>query len=72
MAFIASGLLHYFPTWGASLRTGKTYYGELTYFFLQPFAVTLEDFVIYLGKKAGVKKSCKSSQFRGSKHNELP
>lgn len=32
---------------------------QLAFFLLQPFAITFEDLVIYLGKRAGVKASCK-------------
>jgi hypothetical protein len=32
---------------------------QAAFFLLQPFAITFEDLVIHLGKKAGVKASCK-------------
>ena len=32
---------------------------QLAFFLLQPFAITFEDLVIHLGKRAGVKASCK-------------
>jgi hypothetical protein len=32
---------------------------QVAFFMLQPVAITVEDFVIYLGKRAGVKESRK-------------
>jgi len=33
---------------------------QLTFFLLQPFAITFEDLVIHLGKRAGIKASWKT------------
>jgi hypothetical protein len=32
---------------------------QIAFFMLQPVAITVEDFVVYLGKKAGLKESSK-------------
>jgi hypothetical protein len=34
---------------------------QVAFFMLQPVAITVEDFVVYLGKKAGIKESRKFS-----------
>ena len=34
---------------------------QAAFFMLQPVAITVEDFVVYLGKKAGIKESRKVS-----------
>jgi hypothetical protein len=59
LGFTASALIHHFPSMihSTGLRDGSG--GQLAFYLLQPFAITFEDLVIYLGKKAGVKKSCK-------------
>lgn len=47
---------------------------QLAFFMLQPVAITLEDFAVYLGKKAGLKESSKIYlifQRRTSKHSDL-
>ena len=58
LAFAASAFLHHFP----SLIHGTGDRNQLVYFLIQPLAITFEDFVIYLGKRTGVKNSCESQQ----------
>jgi len=55
LAFIASALLHHYPL----LRSGAGNYSTLTYFLIQPLAITCEDLAIHLSTKAGIRSSCK-------------
>ncbi|KAL5325817.1 hypothetical protein ACEPPN_006950 [Leptodophora sp. 'Broadleaf-Isolate-01'] len=57
LAFIASGLLHHLGALNLPSSSTKNNWNQLAYFFMQPIAITVEDIVIYLGKKAGIKKS---------------
>jgi hypothetical protein len=58
LAFAASAFLHYFPDLIQGRGGSDDCLKQLAYFLVQPLAITAEDFVVYLGKKAGVKESC--------------
>ncbi|KAH6717988.1 membrane bound O-acyl transferase family-domain-containing protein [Leptodontidium sp. MPI-SDFR-AT-0119] len=60
LAFIASGLLHHLGALNLPSSSTKNNWNQLAYFFMQPIAITVEDIVIHLGKKAGIKKSWKT------------
>ncbi|KAK0113662.1 hypothetical protein ONS96_014518 [Cadophora gregata f. sp. sojae] len=59
LAFIASGLLHHLGALNLPSSTRENNWNQLVYFFMQPFAITVEDIVIHFGKKAGIQRSCK-------------
>lgn len=61
LAFAASAFLHHFPALMHGTGGEKVNQNQLVYFLIQPLAITAEDVVIYLGKKAGIKQSCESS-----------
>lgn len=58
LAFAASAFLHHFPSLIHGTGGSDGSQNQLVYFLIQPLAITFEDLVIYLGKRAGVKKSC--------------
>lgn len=55
--FLISAFIHHIGSLNAAYHPSVKY--QFMFFMFQPIAITLEDFAIYLGKKAGVKKSCK-------------
>ena len=64
LAFTASAFLHHFPSFIHGIGRDADSQDQLIYFLIQPLAITFEDFIIYLGRKAGVKESCKSLKTR--------
>lgn len=60
LAFIASACLHHLGAWNSPDSSGANNWRQATFFLIQPIAISFEDFVIYLGKKAGIKKSWKT------------
>jgi len=60
LAFAASAFLHHFPALIHGTGGDDSARDQLVYFLIQPLAITFEDFVIYLGKRAGVKRSWKT------------
>lgn len=58
LAFIASALIHHLGVLNVTSSTPQNDMNSLIFFLIQPLAITLEDFAVYLGKKAGVKSSC--------------
>jgi hypothetical protein len=59
LAFIATTLLHHSGAMNITSSSSENNLNQVAFFMLQPVAITFEDFVIYLGKKAGVKESRK-------------
>jgi hypothetical protein len=59
LAFIATTLLHHIGAMNLITSTSENNLNQVAFFMLQPVAITAEDFVIYLSKKAGLKKTCK-------------
>ncbi|RDL35145.1 uncharacterized protein BP5553_07076 [Venustampulla echinocandica] len=60
LAFIASGLLHTLGAMNATTSSHENNMLQLTFFLVQPVAITIEDFAVYLGEKWGAKKSWKT------------
>lgn len=59
LAFIASASLHHLGAWNIPDSSAANNWRQATFFLIQPIAISFEDFVIYLGKRTGIKKSCK-------------
>jgi hypothetical protein len=59
MAFITTTLIHHLGALNVTTSSSKNNLNQVAFFMLQPVAITVEDFVVYLGKKAGLKESCK-------------
>lgn len=59
MAFIATTFLHHVGAINVTTSSHENDMNQVIYFMLQPVAITVEDFVIYLGRKAGLKESSK-------------
>lgn len=57
---MVSSWLHILGAWNLPTSSNYNNISLLAFFMLQPVAITFEDFIIYLGKRAGAKKSCKS------------
>lgn len=55
--FLISALIHHIGSLNIAYTPSIKY--QFIFFMSQPIAITIEDFAIYLGKKAGVKESCK-------------
>jgi hypothetical protein len=55
-AFLVSALVHHVGALNIPYSPSAKY--QIYFFMLQPVAITIEDFAIYLGKKAGLKESC--------------
>lgn len=64
LAFIASALIHHLGVLNVTSSTPQNDMNSLIFFLIQPLAITLEDFAVYLGKKAGVKSSWKTKILR--------
>ncbi|KAL2069917.1 hypothetical protein VTL71DRAFT_14596 [Oculimacula yallundae] len=59
--FFTSAFLHLIGAWNLPPCTRHAIVDQQFFFFLQPIAITFEDFVIYIGKRAGIKKSWKTN-----------
>ncbi|KAE9371052.1 hypothetical protein N431DRAFT_425742 [Stipitochalara longipes BDJ] len=57
LAFITTTLIHHSGAMNLPSSSSANNLNQAAFFMLQPVAITFEDFVIYLGKKAGVKES---------------
>jgi hypothetical protein len=55
--FLISALIHHIGSLNTPYNPSVKY--QFIFFMSQPIAITIEDFAIYLGKKAGIKESCK-------------
>ena len=60
MAFITTSLIHHLGAMNLPDNSSVVNLNQLAFFMLQPVAITVEDLVVYLGKKAGVKESSKN------------
>ncbi|KEF56429.1 uncharacterized protein A1O9_08010 [Exophiala aquamarina CBS 119918] len=56
--FLISALIHHIGSLNIAYTPSVKY--QFVFFMSQPIAITIEDFAIYLGKKAGVKESWKT------------
>jgi hypothetical protein len=56
-AFFVSAVIHHIGALNCPYSTLAWY--QFYFFMIQPVAITVEDFAIYLGKKAGLKETCK-------------
>ena len=59
MAFITTSLIHHLGAMNLPDNSSIVNLYQLAFFMLQPVAITVEDLVVYLGKKAGLKESSK-------------
>jgi hypothetical protein len=59
MAFITTSLIHHLGAMNLPDNSSVVNLYQLAFFMLQPVAITVEDLVVYLGKKAGLKESSK-------------
>jgi type II secretory pathway component PulL len=59
MAFITTTFIHHLGALNLPTSSSKNNLNQVAFFMLQPVAITVEDFVVYLGEKAGLKESCK-------------
>ncbi|PMD36334.1 hypothetical protein L207DRAFT_516028 [Hyaloscypha variabilis F] len=57
LTFIATTLVHHSGAMNITSTSSENNLNQVAFFMLQPVAITFEDFVIYLGKKAEVKES---------------
>jgi Membrane bound O-acyl transferase family len=57
-AFLVSALIHHIGSLNIPYTPAVQY--QFLFFMMQPVAITIEDFAIYLGRKAGLKESCKN------------
>jgi hypothetical protein len=60
MAFMATSFVHHTGAMNLTTTSGRNNLDQVAFFMLQPVAITAEDFVVYLGKKAGLKESRKT------------
>jgi len=60
LAFIFSGLIHHIGALNLPTSSREGNYRQLAFFLMQPGAIMFEDLAIHLGRKAGIKSSCKS------------
>lgn len=59
LAFATSAIIHAIGAMNiAGENTASNMWPQLNYFLVQPLAITFEDFIIYQGKRWGVKESC--------------
>ncbi|OCT51557.1 hypothetical protein CLCR_08724 [Cladophialophora carrionii] len=56
-AFVVSALIHHIGA--LNCPYSELPWCQFYFFMIQPVAITVEDFAIYMGKKAGLKESCK-------------
>jgi hypothetical protein len=56
-AFFVSAVIHHIGALNCPYSALAWY--QFYFFMIQPVAITVEDFAIYLGKKAGLKETCK-------------
>jgi hypothetical protein len=59
LAFITTSLIHHLGAMNIPTSSSVVNLYQIAFFMLQPVAITVEDFVVYLGKKAGLKESSK-------------
>jgi hypothetical protein len=57
LAFITTTAIHHIGAMNMPTSSNANNLSQVAFFMLQPVAITLEDFVVYLAKKAGVKES---------------
>ncbi len=58
-AFFVSALIHHIGSLNCPYSALVWY--QFYFFMIQPVAITVEDFAIHVGKKAGLRDTCKSS-----------
>ncbi len=61
LAFIASAFIHHLGALNVTSSSPENDWLSLLFFLIQPISIMLEDLAIYVGKKAGVKSSCRWS-----------
>jgi hypothetical protein len=59
LAFIATTFIHHLGALNLPESSNANNLNQVAFFMLQPVAITAEDFVVYLGKRAGLKESRK-------------
>jgi len=57
LAFIATTAIHHLGAMNLATSSGANNLNQIAFFMLQPVAITVEDLVVYLGKKSGIKES---------------
>ena len=58
-AFFVSAIIHHIGA--LNVPYSPLVWCQFAFFMMQPVAITIEDFAVYLGKKAGLKETCKYS-----------
>lgn len=61
MAFATSAAIHQLGALNCPQSSSSNNWAQALFFLIQPLAITCEDLALFLGKKAEIKRSCKSS-----------